>query len=61
MIYALSLTLLKCLMNEVAIHWTCPVIKKMLIHKAVEGDQLRRQRRRSKNNIKIGFQVYNFG
>jgi len=47
-------------MKEVVIHRTCPLIKKMLIHKAVEGDQLRRQRRRSKNSIKIGFQLYNF-
>jgi hypothetical protein len=47
-------------MKEVVIGQTCPLIKIMLIHKALEEDQLGRQRWRSKNNIKIGFQVYNF-
>jgi hypothetical protein len=40
MIYALLLTLLKRLRKEAVFGQTCPLIKIMLVHKALEEDQL---------------------
>jgi hypothetical protein len=61
MIYTLLLMLLKCF-NEGGCDWSDISLdkKKMFIRKSVEEDQLGKQRQRSKDRIKIGFQVYNF-